>query len=415
MKSLLSFLLFFPIVFSLKSQEIDVKIKQAEATLQALRQEEKKLLAEIEDYKLEKVRIDIKAIGLPSQNYIEHSAMFLEYDEAHEQAKWVAHMILPDIATGAVHRTNDFREDPLVKTGSAVEADYFLKFLQPDSTYTYDGFGYDRGHLAPSADFNWSEKALSESYFYSNMSPQLGDFNRGKWADLEVTIRNYVLQNPNTALYVVTGPILEKDLPVIERSINKVSIPRWYFKVVIDPKNKQGIGVIMPNQAIEYPIAYYAVSIDSVEKVTGLDFFSGLADVDENPLEAKIEKEAWFPEMAKGDVAVLAATAMPKNHFNTVQAARYADKNEKINVCGTVVSTRYSRSGNLWLNLDKKFPDQIFSVFIRKEHLPNFTNQPEQTLLNQQTCFTGTVEMLNGTPTMSLTKEEQIKPYTPNR
>lgn len=415
MKSFLLFLLLLPSSFYLQGQEIDAKIQKAEAALNALRQEEKKLLSEIEDYKLEKVRLDIKAIGLPSQNYIEHSAMFLEYDEEHEQAKWVAHMILPDIATGDVHRTNDFREDPLVKTGSAVEADYFLKFLQPDSTYTYDGFGYDRGHLAPSADFNWSEKALSESYFYSNMSPQLGDFNRGKWADMEVTIRNYVLQHPNTSLYVVTGPVLEKGLPVVERSINKVSIPRWYFKVAMDVKNKRAIGVLMPNQAIQYPISTYAMPIDSVEKLTGLDFFSALPDALENQLEASLEKEAWFPEMAKGDVEVLAATSMPKNHFNTVQAARYADKNEKINVCGTVVSTRFSRSGNLWLNLDKKFPDQIFSVFIRKDDLPNFTNQPEQTLLNQQLCFTGTVEMLNGTPTMSLIKEEQIKPYNPNR
>ena len=111
--------------------------------------------------------------------------MSLVYSEEHEQAKWVAHIISPDIITGNVSRTNDFRPDPHVSTGSTVEEDYFLKYLQPDSSYKYDGYGFDRGHLAPSADFRWSTTALSESYFYSNMSPQRPEFNRGTWAELE--------------------------------------------------------------------------------------------------------------------------------------------------------------------------------------------------------------------------------------
>src|SRR5690606_2430798 len=101
------------------------------------------------------------------------------------QARWVAHIILPDIIDGQVTRSNDFRVDPMVRSGTAVEADYFLQSQKPDGTIEYDGFGYDRGHLAPSADFRWSESALSESYYYSNMSPQLAEFNRNGWAELE--------------------------------------------------------------------------------------------------------------------------------------------------------------------------------------------------------------------------------------
>lgn len=165
-----------------------------------------------------------------------HSCMALVYDEAHEQAKWVAHMVLPDIMEGKISRSNDFRTDPLVKTGSTDETDYFLKTQQPNGSYTYDGFGYDRGHLAPSADFRWSLKALSESYLYSNMSPQLPEFNRELWSGLEDKVRAYIYRNPTSRLFVVTGPILDAKPPVIERSVNKVAIPKAFFKVLLDLK-----------------------------------------------------------------------------------------------------------------------------------------------------------------------------------
>jgi Zn-dependent alcohol dehydrogenase len=58
---------------------------------------------------------------------IYHTAFALVYDESHEQAKWVAHLLLPDVATGTEGRTNDFRPDPLIKTGSAVDEDYARK------------------------------------------------------------------------------------------------------------------------------------------------------------------------------------------------------------------------------------------------------------------------------------------------
>jgi endonuclease G len=82
---------------------------------------------------------------------------------------------------------------------------------------------------------------------------------------------------------------------------------------------------------------------------------------------------------------------------------------ETINVCGQVVSTRYSRSGNLWLNLDKKFPNQIFSVYIRKADLINFSFDGEKHWINQQVCFTGKVQNMNGTPTLRIEREEEAR------
>lgn len=412
-RSLLFLILLFPAL--LQAQNLDEQLRAVEAELATLEAQKKALNERREGIKLERIQRDLQAIGLPSESYIMHSAMALEYAEAHEQAAWVAHIILPDVTSGNVGRTNDFRPDPKVATGTAVEEDYFLKYLQPDSTYEYDGFGYDRGHLAPSADFRWSEKALSESYFYSNMSPQVAEFNREAWAELEALLRGYLYENPGAQLYVVTGPVLEPDLPVIERSINKVSIPERYFKVALDLENGRGIGFILPNDKVSYPLESFAVPIDQVEQVTGFDFFNKLPEARQNELERSLEKAAWIPELAGGDVEPLFPPDLPPNHFNTVQSRQYMGKGEEINVCGTVVSTRYSRSGNLWLNIDKRFPNQIFSVFIRKKDLPNFSFDPQIVLANKKVCFRGEVENFSGTPTMNIHLEEAIQIGVPGQ
>jgi endonuclease G len=391
----------------MQAQPLEQRLDDLQAQLEQLDAQRQTLLGEVEDLKLQRIRRDLRAVGLPTQHFIEHSALALEYAEAHEQARWVAHIILPDIITGTEGRSNDFRADPLVTTGTAVEADYFLKYLQPDSTYEYDGFGYDRGHLAPSADFRWSARALSESYFYSNMSPQRAAFNREGWAELESLLRGYVYEHPETQLYVVTGPVLRDDLPKIERSVNGVSIPEQYFKVVLDLKNQRAIGFLMPNAALAYPLAHYAVSIDAVEEVTGLDFFNRAPG--EATLEAQLDKTYWLPDLARGDVEPLYPPDLPRAHFNTVQAKRYMGDNREITVCGTVVSTRYSRAGNLWLNLDQQFPNQIFSVFIRKKDLANFSYDPQEKFDGQVIAVKGRVQDFSGTPTMNLEREEAIR------
>ena len=160
---LLLLFLCFAAFLDLQAQPIQKQLDSLTAILEAMDAQRSQVLSQLEGVKLNKIRVDLKAWGLPDSAYITHSAMMLSYNEEHEQANWVAHIILPDIKDGSVTRTNDFRPDPKVKKGTAVEADYFLKYLQEDSSYVYDGFGYDRGHLAPSADFRWSYTALSES------------------------------------------------------------------------------------------------------------------------------------------------------------------------------------------------------------------------------------------------------------
>lgn len=413
MKRLLC-VLFFLLSGELQSQTLDHKIATTSAQMASLKAAHDSLSSELEELKFQAVRHQIAQTGLPEtascDEVIYHSALALVYDESHEQAKWVAHMILPDVATGTEGRTNDFRPDPLIKTGSAVDEDYALKIKTPEGKTKTEGFGYDRGHLAPSADFRYSKKALSESYYYSNMSPQTPGLNRGRWADLEDAMRDACVAHA-TPLFVVTGGVLHTKLKKLDQGVNHVSIPDYYYKVVFDPEHNEAIGFIMPNSKCDFPIEHYACTIDSVEKVTGINFFYRLDDDTERSIESKYNQKHWLGEGKKtGDVEPLDATKLPRNTFNTQQAALYAGKRDEIQVCGQVVSTKLSSKGNIFLNLDKMFPNQIFTVTIFSNNTRNFSYAPHEYLKNKTICVRGMVTGdSNGVPGIIIENEAAIE------
>jgi endonuclease G len=241
------------------------------------------------------------------------------------------------------------------------------------------------------------------------MSPQTADFNRGGWGDLEDAVRGYIYRNPASQLYVVTGPVLKPGLPVIERGKNKVTIPEYYWKVIMDVKNRRAIGFIMPNKAITQPLKTFATTIDSVEKVTGLDFYNKLPQDLQAATESRTNTADWLPEISNADVEPLAQESLPKNYFNTDIAKQYTKSNSAITVCGTVVGARLSRAGNVLINLDKQFPNQVFTVFIKKEHIPNFSYKPDEALKGKVICVKGKVMDQGGTATMYVESENELK------
>lgn len=411
MRLILFLVSFLP--FVVFSQSLTEKITKFQQEIELVGDKNSKLYEELNNLKLEKIREDLRLVGIPEINATDeiicHSAMCLVYEEKHEQAKWVAHIILPDIVNGKEGRTDDFRKDTLVKTETAYDDDYFLKIKQPDGKIKYDGFGYDRGHLAPSADFRWSKKALSESYYYSNMSPQLPEFNRQKWADLEGIFREYITSHTETQLYVVTGPILYDTLPKLERGKNKVTIPEFYYKVALDLINNKAIGFIMPNKKIEYPTASYAVPINDVEKITGINFFYQLNDSLEEALESQKIVSDWLPEKQKNDVEPLYQPSLPPGTFNTVVAKNHIKSGKTVTVTGTVVDAKETKNGHLFFNLDKSSPNQIFSVMIMAKNIVNFSYNPLTEFMGKQLTVKGKLTDFDGVPTMFIEKENQIE------
>ena len=150
---------------------------------------------------------------------------------------------------------------------------------------------HDRGHLAPAADMAFSGQTMADSFFMSNMSPQKPAFNRGIWKNLEALVRYFAITERK--IVVVTGPILPKE-KTITIGTNQVTVPTHYYKVIFDltPPQKM-IGFILPNEGCDEPLATFSVTVDAVEKATGLNFFSRVPKEEQERLESTISTKAW--------------------------------------------------------------------------------------------------------------------------
>lgn len=402
------------IFLSIGSATGQSELEKKNAELRELKSKEQELVSEIEQLKLQGTIQSMKAVGYPTYSknleIIEHAGMVLGFDCDYKMASWVFHVLTPDVTSGNISRSNDFRLDEKSTCGSAQEIDYFLRKEKEDGTFEYDGFGFDRGHLAPSADFRWSANALSESYYYSNMTPQRPEFNRESWASLEGLLRKIVDQEKKQ-FYVITGPVLHEGLPEIERSANKLKIPELHYKIIVDAsaENPRGMAFLMPNKKCEERLSSYVISIDSLERLTGIDFFSTMPTELETKIEQTADFNAWKTQGVDGDVEPLDALSLPKGVFNTQQAA--SKVGSTVSIVGKVVSAKFiPKSQSTFLNLDQSFPNQVFSIMIWKDGRRNFSYQPEKELEGKYILVTGKVELdKNGVPGITVSREEQIE------
>ena len=217
----------------------------------------------------------LRVYHLPSKvedhQIVERPYYTFSYNNDHEQADWVAYKMYPFPDSLAVKRKDAFRPDPMVKKGSASLADYLKS-------------GYDRGHLAPAKALSYSKESMKASFFLSNMSPQASMFNRGIWRFLEAQV--YQWSKESDSLYLVTGPVLDHPIGIIGK--NNVSVPRSYYKTIVRFKDNKitGIGFLLKNEKTKDSFFKFATSIDSIEQVTGIDFYEQTDD----KLEARFEQ-----------------------------------------------------------------------------------------------------------------------------
>lgn len=272
------------ILFCVSGCEVKTNIvnTEQEKRTNTLISEPTQLLAEDSLYSTSTNINEVFKLELPATNpedyIVSHHGFSLLYNEAHEQSGWVAYELTKEKATKLHARTDRFIPDPKVITITANNKDYA-------------GSGYDRGHLAPAADMGWSATSMAESFYYSNMSPQVPGFNRGIWKKLEERVREWAVENES--MHIVTGPVLTEGLRTI--GPNAVSVPEYFYKVILDnywPEIK-GIGFIIANTRSNQPLYQYAVSIDSVEKFTGIDFFPMLPDELEDSIEQAVCISCW--------------------------------------------------------------------------------------------------------------------------
>ena len=204
-----------------------------------------------------------------NSNIITHDYFKLSYKEEHEQAEWVAYKLKATSFSG-VNRTNDYREDPSVSSGSA-------------SPYDYINSGYDRGHLASAESMSKNYTAMSESFFMSNISPQDPSFNRGIWKKIENKVRYWT--ELSDSLFVVTGPLLNNPIKKIGK--NNVSVPNAFYKTILVYKKGKmtGFAFLVPNKKSDQSIYKYLTTINDIEHLTDIDFYPNLNRQEENSIE----------------------------------------------------------------------------------------------------------------------------------
>ena len=214
------------------------------------------------------------------EQVIKHEGYTVSYNSEYRIANWVAYeLTATEAKSKKTERSNKFVSDPQVKGATAMNEDYTRS-------------GYDRGHLAPAGDMKWSAKVMRESFYLSNICPQKPKLNRGIWKDLEEQCRLWALDNGS--LLIVTGPVITGDMKRLGK--NKVAIPKSFYKVLCyyTEKGYKGIGFLFENRDYkDNSLKSMVIPIDSVEKVTGIDFFPSIPDDQEKEMEAMVDWSSW--------------------------------------------------------------------------------------------------------------------------
>lgn len=164
--------------------------------------------------------------------------------------------------TGPSKRKDNFRPDPQV----------YPQCQATLADYATEGRTYDRGHLSPAANNTQNDAIMSESFFLSNMIPQVANNNRGIWKQLETWERQWAMQ-PGTDFYIISGGIYG---PTHKKIGNGLGVPDYIYKIIIEKNSKTVQAYLMPNAPL--PVAdlpKYETNMATIEQYTGMRFNLG--------------------------------------------------------------------------------------------------------------------------------------------
>lgn len=252
-------------------------LEDALETVQDAREKRDESSIEVKENEITSPSMELPQMAYSSSNQtIEHFAYTVSYNHEWNIPNWVAYSLTRQETTGDVPRESGFSPDPKVKGDPVVTKDYSHS-------------GYDRGHMAPAADMKWSERAMYESFYMTNVCPQNQSLNRGDWNDLEELARDWA--NKYSEVFIVCGPIVDDDDQTIGQE-RKIVVPSAFYKVFLRKKGDgwSSIGFVMPNQAGNNPLMAYVMSVNDIEEMTGINFFYNLP----NEIEESVESNDSF-------------------------------------------------------------------------------------------------------------------------
>lgn len=208
---------------------------------------------------------ELLSVSAPGSQHLAYTGFDVYFSPQWHVPACVAYELTAAEARGTVPRTDQWLAD---ERASGCP--------QPDE---YSGSGYDRGHMVPAADLKWSHDAMRESFYMTNICPQNHELNGGAWSVLEDKVRQWARSYGRVIVF--TGPIV---LPADTLTIGSshVRVPSAFYKIVACGKgdSMRAAAFIYPNDATPNSPARelrdYAVTIDEVESLTGIDFFNAM-------------------------------------------------------------------------------------------------------------------------------------------
>lgn len=246
-------------------------------------------------------KFTVSATGMPEVKSDEmtyqilcRDGYLLAHDPDYKTPIWVAEHLTASRMSGPHKRKDNFAEDP------TLAADGIPRATPDDYKKTKskrEKRAFDRGHMAPAASMKWSEEAMTQSFYMSNMAPQQGlNFNRSIWADLERLTRDWACDRQE--LYVFTGPIYETEDPDV-LGPGEVAVPTAFYKIAYEPRQKRTIAFILPNQEIKKKgrdyttvLGEYIRPLSEVEDLTGVRFLTNLSRRDRN-INLRAQPALW--------------------------------------------------------------------------------------------------------------------------
>lgn len=228
----------------------------------------------------EGARDSLMTVAVPqgmSDTLVRYDAFDVHFNSERGIANCALYELVNNELYGTAERMGEFMADPGVK-GCPVPEDYA-------------GSGFDRGHLVPAGDLKWNGTAMRQSFMLTNVGPMHKALNEGGWAKLEEKVREWTARD--SALLVFTGPVVsERDTTLAG---GRVRVPSAYYKVIMAPcvRPMRVIAFIYPNGHSGGRLQQYAVSVDEVERLTGLDFFPTLPPEEQQRLESPVNLDAW--------------------------------------------------------------------------------------------------------------------------
>ena len=213
---------------------------------------------------------------------LHYTGFTVQYNPSTKQPKWVSYTLTAKQVETTKHTpkfSRHYMPDPNLDLPQATNEDY-------------RNSGWVKGHMARRQDMKWSEQAVIESDYFTNICPQNEIMNNGVWHKIENLVRRIATQYGS--VHVICGPIFTDTLNG-HIGPNHIPVPDCFFKTLLikDGSAYHSIAFLCPNKESVLSMLEATCTVNMVESMSQIDVYSYLPDDVEEYVESQIDTSLW--------------------------------------------------------------------------------------------------------------------------